>query len=203
MKKLVAMFLCVLILCAVFPSFSLAQGETISQPPLTPVSQLVDASGNVIFQDKLVEDAFRNALGVPEGLIKKTLLNNMSAKQELIISSPTPVTVDLSVLQLCTNLRLLTMEKVTPSNLSAITSLKNLQEFFVKEMQFNDLRFLIGITGLTDIFIGECPCTDISAVVEMPNLVNFSIDTSVADITPLYECKNCAAFPSRNSRMRR
>ena len=66
MKKIAALLLGVLMLSAVFPSSALAQSGTDAEPPLTPVDQLVDAEGNVVFNDPLAESAVREALGKPE-----------------------------------------------------------------------------------------------------------------------------------------
>ena len=190
MKKTVALFLGVLLLCAMTFSSSLAQGAAASQPPLTPVDQLVDSKGNVVFNDPLVESAIREALGIPEGPITQKQLSLLGTKQEeLSIVSPTETTADPSVLQLCTSLNSLKLENVTPLNLSAITSLKSLNSFFARRVKITDLSFLVGIYGLTDVFIDECPVTDISAVVNMPNLMGYSNSSYVPDITPLYNCK--------------
>ena len=190
MKRTCALFLGILFLCAAFPSPALAQSGTAVETPLTPVEQLVDANGNVIFQDTVVEDAIRGALGILEGPVSQKQLAKLGANgDELAIVSSKPVTADLSVLQLCKSLKSLLLEQVTPVNLSAITAVKSLTYFGAKKIRITDLRFLVGIGGLADVWIGECPCTDISAVMEMPNLSSFSIDTYVPDITPLYACK--------------
>lgn len=191
MKRTYALLLSVLILCVVFPSYARADAEAASQTPLTPVAQLVDGAGNVIFSDKVVEDAFRNVLGIPQGPITKAQLNRLGGNRtELIISSPEPITADLSVLQLCTNLKTLRLTKVTPANLQAIPAAKGLAFFWATEIQITDLRFLAGMKQLSDVMIGRCPCADISAVTQIPQLVNFNIDTYVPDITPLFSCRN-------------
>lgn len=194
MKKTVSLFLCVLLLCAMLPSTSLAQGEAASQPPLTPVDQLVDDKGNVVFNDPIVESAIREALGIPEGPISQKQLGLLGAKQEeLFIVSQTETTADLSILQLCTNLKSLHLENVTPVNLSAVTSLKSLNFFFANNIKITDLSFLVGITGLSDVLIDECPGIDLSAVANMPSLIGLSIGMYVPDITPLYTCKKLAS----------
>lgn len=71
MKRACTLLLIVLLLCAVLPSFAIAQSETEGQTPLTPVEQLVDADGNVIFNDEIVEKAIRDTLGIQEGSINK------------------------------------------------------------------------------------------------------------------------------------
>ena len=190
MKRTSALLLGVLLFCMGFPSFALAQGETTEPPPLTPVAQLVDADGNVVFNDKVIETAIRDTLGLSEGPITPAQLSKLGAKQEqLNIESPNPITADFSVLQLCPKLKMLYLDQVTPINLNAISAAKSLTYFGAHDVKFTDLSFLVGIKGLCDLWISECPCTDISAVVNMPNLVNFSIDTYVADISPLYVCK--------------
>lgn len=194
MKRAGALLLGVLLLCVAIPSFAFAQSETAGQTPLTPVEQLVDNNGNVVFSDTVVENAVRDALGIPEGPITPKQLGKLGAKQEqLNIESSVPMVADLSILQLCTKLKILYLDNVTPANLSAVTAVKSLTYFGARQIQITDLRFLVGLKGLTDVWIGECPCEDISAITDMPKLVNFSIDTHIADITPLLECKKLVA----------
>jgi len=199
MKRTCSLLLIVLLLCAVLPSFAIAQSETAGQAPLTPAEQLVDADGNVIFTDAIVEKAIRDTLGIQQGAITPKQLSKLGAHNEqLNIVTPTPTTVDLSVLQLCTKLKMLYLENVTPTNLGAITAVKSLTYFSAKQIQTGNLRFLVGIKGLSDVWISCCPIHDISAVVDMPKLINFSIDTYVEDITPLYECKKLVAVALAN-----
>ena len=64
MRKIVALFLGILLLCPLLPSSSLAEGKTAGQPPLTPADQLVDDKGNVVFNDPIMENAIRETLGI-------------------------------------------------------------------------------------------------------------------------------------------
>lgn len=106
MKKRGALLLTVLLLCAVFPIGAVAQRETAASSPLTPMEQLVDANGQVIFADATVEAAIRSALGVLEGPLTAKQLGKLGAKNEVLqISAPSPITLDLSVLQLCVKLK--------------------------------------------------------------------------------------------------
>ncbi len=190
MKRLCSLLLAALMLLIVWPSAALAQTGAITEPQLTPPEQLVDADGHVIFPLACVEQAVRDALGIPEGGMTPKQLAKLGAKgEELRIVSDTAVTVDLSILQLCARLKSLYLEKITPANLGAVTACKSLTYFGANCIEITDLRFLAGLNDLRDVWISQCPCKDISAVTDMPRLSNFSIDTKVQDLAPLYACK--------------
>ena len=194
MRKTCLLLVGILILCTVWTSRSFAQGAEAVQAQPTPVGQLVDAGGHVIFPDSTVEQAIRELLSIPEGPVTPKQMSRLGANgAQLNITAPSPKTVDLSILQLCPKLKELYLEKVTPTSLSEITAIQSLKYFGAKQIQIVDLNFLIGIRGLSDVWISDCPCKDISAVAEMPKLINFSIDTAVSDLSPLYGCKRLVA----------
>ena len=190
MKKCCAWLLTMLLACALLPSLTFAQAETGASPTLTPPDQLVDAQGQVIFSDALVETAIREALGGPEGPLTAKQLARLGTKNEqLNITAPSPVTLDLSVLQLCGKLKRLYLDGITPADNGAISSLANLQYLLIKEANISDFTFLSGCKNLMDLWIGSCPCHDVSFVSTLPKLRNFHIDTYVPDLTPLYAKK--------------
>ena len=194
MKKGYVWLVIALFACAVLPASALAQAQAGVLLPLTPPDQLVDAEGQVIFTDALVETAIRDALGAPEGPLTAKQLGKLGAKdEELQISAPTPVTLDLSVLQLCGKLRRLHLEQITPADNGAISALQNLQYLFIYEADISDFSFLTKCKKLTNIWIGSCPCGDISFVAQLPKLCNFHIDSRVADLSPLYASKKLVA----------
>lgn len=194
MKKCYAWLLILLCVCTVIPSSHIAHAVTNVSLSLTSPEQLVDTEGHVIFADALVESAIRTALGVPEGPITAKQLGNLGAKnEELRISAPSPVTLDLSVLQLCGKLRSLNLDQVTPADTSAISALKNLQFLFIRDANLSDFQFLSSCKKLTDLWIGGSPCRNISFVAELPKLCNFHIDSQVLDLSPLYASKKLVA----------
>lgn len=195
MKKAFAFVLCITLFVVALPAIVSAESARNVLPPLTPVEQMLDADGNVIFMDAIVENAIRENLGISEGPItpkQMALAGKNGDHLNIIATTTTPA--DLSVLQFCTKLKGLYLEKVTPVNLGAITAIRSLSYFGAKQIQIVDLRFLVGIKGLSDIWISECPCEDISAVTEIPKLANFSIDTRLHDLSPLFDCKKLTAL---------
>ena len=69
----------------------------------------MDEKGNVIFSDPTVEQAIRDCLSVPEGPgYEKSSWPGWAANIKCCyLSAPEPATLDLSLLQLCTKLKLL------------------------------------------------------------------------------------------------
>ncbi|NLI19965.1 MAG: hypothetical protein GX418_00220 [Clostridiales bacterium] len=195
MKNALALLVCTILLVAALPAPVGAESPLDLMPPLTAVEQMVDADGHVIFTDAVVEHAIRESLGMPEGPITPKQLASVGKNgEQLNIVATTATPADLSVLQFCTKLKGLYLERVIPISLAAITAIKSLTYFGAKQIQFTDLGFLAGIKGLSDVWISECPCKDISAVTEMPKLINFSIDFRVHDLSPLYTCKKLIAL---------
>ena len=195
MTKRGALLLTLLLLCAVLPIGDMAQGETAASSTLTPIQQLVDENGQVIFADAIVENAFRAALGVPEGPLTSKQLGKLGAKnEELQIVAVSPTTLDLSVLQLCTKLKSLHLDQVTPTDPSAISTLKNLRFLLIRDAKLSDFQFLVSCKNLTDLWIGGSPCRNISFVAELPKLCNFHIDSQVLDLSPLYASKKLVAI---------
>ena len=195
MKKAYVRLLIVLMLCTVMPWFAVAQGETAAQTPLTPVEQLVDAQGHVVFTDALVEEAIRTMLGQPDEPITKKQLGRLGERGEQLVLAAEDLTVaDLSVLQLCSKLQSLFLDRVMPADLRVVSTLPRLAFFMARDIPIENLHFLTGMKSLTDVWIGGCPCEDISAVTAMPSLINFSIDIYIDDISPLYACKKLVAL---------
>ncbi len=190
MKKCGALLLTILLLCTVLPIGAVSQEETPVSAGLTPVEQLLDSNGYVLFADAAVEAAIHAALGVTEGPLTTAQLGKLGAKnEELQISVSSPATLDLSVLQLCGKLKYLSLDQVTPADTGAISALTNLQSLFIRNAKVSDFSFLSGCQKITDLWIGGCPCKDISFISELPNLINFHIDSKVTDLSPLYTSK--------------
>lgn len=190
MTKCGALLLAALFLCALFPVGAIAQGETAAFAPLTPIEQLVNENGQVVFTDALVEAAIRTLLGVPEEPLTPKQLARMGANgEELYVTSAYHVTADLSVLQFCTKLQHLHLEMVTPANPLAISALTNLQSFDIWEATLKDFSFLTGCQKLASISINNGKCRDIAFVAELPKLSRFSIGNYVPDLSPLYACR--------------
>lgn len=187
MKKMLALLLTLLLLYAMPAG---AYAEAAASTSLTPVEQLVDTDGNVIFSDTIVEQAIRDCLGMPEGPITKKQLAGMGSKYQLLyISVPEPKTLDLSLLQLCTKLKLLILDGVTPADWSVIGMLKGMTYFSACNLSLTDLSFLAGHKKLLDLELENSTCRDISAVTQIPQLYTFRSDLPIADITPLLACK--------------
>lgn len=194
MKKGFAGLMMLLLIGSTLSFFALAQAETSVSQPLTPLDQLVDAEGNVIFTDELVEAAFRDVLGVPEGPLTAKQLGKLGSKNEqLNISAPSSVTLDLSVLQLCGKLKKLSLENITPADNGAISALSNLQYLLIRDANISDFMFLSSCKNLSALWIGSCPCHDLSFVTKLPKLNNFHIDSYVPDLSPLYASKKLVA----------
>jgi hypothetical protein len=193
MKRGLSLFLALLLMCAA--PLAPAVAEAASPAPLTPVEQLVDGDGNVIFSDPIVEQGIRDCLMAFDGPVTKKQLAGMGSKyQMLYLSAPEAASVDLSLLQLCGKLKMLVLDGVTPANWDAIGALKSLTYFGAYRLALPDLRFLTGHKKLLDIALYDSTCADISAVTEIPKLYSFRAETPIADITPLLACKKLKAF---------
>ena len=194
MAKYIALLLSVLLLFTMMPLVSVAQSQTAVSSPLTPKEQLVNERGQVVFTDSLVETAVRALLGVPEDPLTPKQLAGMGASGETLqIAAAYHVTVDLSVLQLCTKLKSLQLEMVTPADPRAISALSNLQSLMIWETELSDFAFLTSCKKLTNIYIGGTECRNITFAAELPKLSNISIGNYVPDLAPLYACRKLAA----------
>jgi len=194
MKKHGALLGVVLVFCFAFPLGMIARGEATISSRLTPIEQLVDAAGQVIFTDATVEAAIRLALAIPDGPITAKQLGKLGAKkEELLITVPSPATLDLSVLQLCVKLKNLSLDGVTPADPGAISALKSLQYLFIRNAAISDYSFLASCKKLAALWIGGSPCRNISFVSDLPKLSNFHIDSRVPDLSPLYASKKIVA----------
>lgn len=157
---------------------------------LTPVEQLVDADGNVIFTDTLVEQAVRDCIGIYDGPISAKKIASMGTSYaELRLYSPDPVTVDLSVLQLCKRLKMLVLEGVTPADWSAVAALPGMTYFSASGLELPNLDFLAGNKKLLDLVLDTATCDDISGLANIPNLLSFRCNTPIADLAPLFAHK--------------
>lgn len=187
MKKWIACLFAALLLLGALPagaeSASVATG-------LTPVEQLVDADGNVIFTDALVEQAVRECSGIYDGPISAKKMASMgSSYQSLRLYSADPVTVDLSVLQLCKRLKMLELDGVTPADWSAVAALPSMTYFSAYGLELANLDFLAGSKKLLDLVLDHTTCADISAVAGISSLIDFRCSTAIADLSPLYALK--------------
>ena len=191
MKKWMALILTLIMLSGMLPTLALGESTTAdTAEPLTPVTSLVDADGNVIFNDSLVEKAIRDSLGIPDGSVTKKQIAKLGSNWSFFsLYSETPRTADLSVLQLCPKLKLLALDNVTPKNWSAIAACKGVSYFGATHLKLTDLNFLLGLKGLYNIDLRESTCEDISAVTKLTKLYSFACDTTLKDITPLYTAK--------------
>ncbi len=187
MRKWIACLLAALLLLGLLP----AGAESVSAGSgLTPVEQLVDADGNVIFTDALVEQAVRDCSGIYDGPISAKKIASMGSSYiSLRLYSADPVTVDLSVLQLCKRLKMLELDGVTPADWSAVAALPAMTYFSAYGLELDNLDFLGGSKKLLDLVLDHTTCADISAVAGIASLIDFRCNTAIADLSPLYGLK--------------
>ena len=190
MRRMKALLFLCLLLLTLPSSCALAQrAAATAETPLTPVENLVDADGNVVFNDAMAEQAIRANLGIPEGPVASGKMSKVGSKRDLSIGNGPTVETDLSVLQLCTKVKVLRLEGAQPKDWSALSACASLNRFYTNGVSVPNLDFLAGMKKLQFIWIYNSDCGDISALATLPKLRAFMCNKSIDDLTPLYACK--------------
>lgn len=191
MRKIMALLLSCLLLLTLPNACAFAQDTVATaETPLTPVADLVDANGHVIFNDAVAEQAIRGNLGIPEGPVTvKKMAKVGNSNRGLTIGEGPYVETDLSVLQLCTKMKALHLEGAQPKNWSALSGCASLQSLYTNGVTVPNLDFLAGMKKLQFISLYNSACGDISALATVPKLKAFMCNKPIGDLSPLFTCK--------------
>ena len=141
---------------------------------------------HVEFRDAALEAAIRkkmNQHGGPITIGQMRDLEGLDLRDEPI--------QDISDLELCTNLRFLSIERTEVRNLGPISKLDLLETLSVNCTPVADLTPIIALTNLRDLFVGKTNVSDLSPLVSLRKLRLLSLAFSpVSDILPLVDLRS-------------
>jgi len=142
----------------------------------TPFTDVV-----VTFPDTGLESAIRAELGKPTEDIYKTELFGI---QELRADSMG--IVDLTGLEQCVNIRILSLEHNQISDIGAIADLDKLENLNLSKNQISDIDALAGLTSLWSLYLKENQISSIEALSGLTNLQYLLCsDNPFGDLDPL------------------
>jgi len=149
---------------------------------------LVGCSGpKSIFPDKNLEAAIRDALDMPEG--EEITVEELAELTELdaIYSGIT----NLSGIEYCTNLTLLSLSDNQIGDISPLSSLTSLK---LLGLGFNKVQDISALSSLTNLIALKLPGNEISDISPLSTLVNLTLlylrNNNISDIPPLASLTN-------------
>lgn len=135
----------------------------------------------VTFHDSSLESSIRKTLNIPRGPIYISNLKFLTGLDlgERSIS-------DLTGLEYCVNLEVLSLDRNKISDISILARLTNLKMLDLQQNNISDISALAGLTNLTVLLLGQNNISDISALAGLTNLDWLSLEqNNISDISAL------------------
>ena len=155
--------------------------EDYPEPPSAPPPAPTPAPEKVVFPDKNLEEAIRDALDKPEGDITPAELAGLA-----VLHATDRSITDLSGIEYCTNLTALYLGANRINDISALSSLVNLTDLMLAFNKVSDFSPLSKCTKLTNLYLAWNQRSDISALSSLTNLTQLDLSgNKISDISAL------------------
>ncbi len=158
---------------------------------LLPYKQIITDTGKVVFPDKNLEAAIREAINKPSGDILKSNLQNLP-----FLTASCENIQNIDGLQYFTSLTMLDLAVNQISDISPLAELTNLTWLSIWSNQISDISPLAELTNLTWLSIWSNQISDISPLAELTNLKtlyfyknqinNIKVLAGLTNLTELY-----------------
>ena len=177
--------------------------------PVEEASGAAAAPGEAIFPDDEIEAKIRLNMGLPEGPILISdleQLTSLSLASDLYVTDLSGLehlvnltefdlsqnkTIDISPLALVTSLTTLNLSQNDIVDVSALASLTNLTFLWMQDNEVIDISPLASLTNLTDLNLQKNEISDISALASLTNLTRLNITSNnISDLSPLSSLTN-------------
>ncbi len=185
MKKLFALLLAVVMLCAMA-----ACSQTPSEPANSAPAPTAEPEKTVVFADPLLEKMVRAAINKPEGEIT---LAEAEAVTELKLSidwqqeaAPNSQITDISGLENFVNLETLELQFHAVADISPLAGLTKLKELSLGGNPVADISPLAGLTGLGSLTLFNCQAKDYAPLANLTGLGVLLLEYStISDVSAL------------------
>ncbi len=138
----------------------------------------------VLFKDANLEQAIRNALGIPTELVQKEDLEQL---EELVYEGKEGAKIsDLTGIEHCINMSHLNLYNNQITDLRVLESCSNLVELYINENQISDVTPLAGLIQLERLSLRENQISDISPLSNLIKLKYLTLQrNNISDVSPL------------------
>ena len=177
--------------------------------PTEEAAVAVAEAGVAIFPDDEIEAKIRLNMGLPEGPILISdleQLTSLSLASDLYVTDLSGLehlvnltdfdlsqnkTIDISPLAFITSLTTLNLSQNDIIDVSALASLTNLTFLWMQDNEVIDISPLASLTNLTDLNLQKNEISDISALASLTNLTKLNITSNnISDLSPLSSLTN-------------
>ena len=135
----------------------------------------------VVFPDKGLETAVREALEKPDGPLARQELEGLEK-----LNARGLMIEDLTGLERCVNLTELWLTSNEISNITPLASLTNLTNLWLKNNQISDLTPLASLTNLTNLWLKNNQISDLTPLASLTKLIDLSLsDNQISDAARL------------------
>ena len=143
--------------------------------------------GVVLFKDANLEKAIRDALGIPTELLKKEDLAGLTELRVDNKGKPESAKIsDLTGLEHCISLTVLSLNHNQLTDLSRLTNLINLTQLELQYNQLSDISPLANLTNLTWLYLNGNQLTDLSELTKLTSLTKLWLGgNQLSEVSPL------------------
>ena len=135
----------------------------------------------VVFNDSNLEQAVREALGIPAGNIYDTDMATLTS-----FTADNDTISDLTGLEYAVNLTVLNLSNNQISNITALQNLISLNTLYLSNNQISDLSILPSTSLLKELYLNNNQISDLTGIQNLPGLESINISSNqVSDLTPL------------------